>query len=222
MENSWLTELTLSTGQGRMRLPGGGQSLLAYDVQGFRNMDTPQHLLVGYDGSALSELALHRAFRMIEHAPFALVHVVAVVDEGAGDYVRLPSGELMTRWAALDSIRLMVAGVTEELRKRHPQARVIAHLRAGEIAESLVDFAYRFHIDQIVVGARGQSVWSETALGSVPEKLLGLTEIPVHIEAPVSSIPPSSRTQIIRWAYVSSIKRIEKSCSAPNKERALA
>lgn len=166
-------------------------------------MDVPQHVLVGYDGSPLSELALHRAFRMVEHSAFALIHVVAVVDDGVSDYVRLPTGQLMSRWAALDSVRLMVAGVTQELREQFPQVRLIAHVRTGEPAQALVDFAYRYHIDQIILGARGQNSSSQSSLGSIASKILSLTEIATHIEGPIYSLPPLSTAHPLRWAYIS-------------------
>ncbi len=191
-------------------------------MHGCWDMDAPQHVLVGYDGSTWSELAIHRAFCMVEHSAFALIHIVAVVGAGPGDDVRLPSGELMSRWAALDSIRLMVATTTETSRTRFPQARVIAHLRTGDIAQSLVDFAYRFHVDQIVVGVRGQGTRQGNGVGSVATRILGLTEIPIHIEAPVSSMPPSSRSQTLRWAYVSDTRRGPATYLTHGKERALA
>jgi nucleotide-binding universal stress UspA family protein len=186
------------------------------------HMNAPHHVLVGYDGSPLSELALHRAFRLVEHASFALIHVVSVVEEAPGDRLRLASGEVMSRWAALDSVRLMVAGVTKDLRSRYPQARVIAHLRTGSVAQSLVDFAYRFHIDQIIVGARGQGEHCVTCLGSVASSILGLTEIPIHIESPLLSVPAMVRSQALRWAYISDGKPETPMYLTHAKERARA
>jgi nucleotide-binding universal stress UspA family protein len=185
-------------------------------------MDAPQHVLVGYDGSPLSELAVCRAFRIVEHSPFALIHVVAVVEEEPGDRVRLPSGELMSRWAALDSIRFMVASLTEPLKQRYPQARVIVHLRSGEVAQALVDCAYRFHVDQIVLGVRGQGSPHDTRLGTVPTAVLSLTEIPTHIESPMSCVPPLARNQTLRWAYVTESPVRVSTYSTHQKERALA
>lgn len=187
-------------------------------------MDTPQHVLVGYDGSPLSELALHRAFRMVEHSTFALIHVVCVVDEGPGDAVRIPAGHLMTRWAALESVRLIVKGETEALRVRYPQARMIVHLRTGDVASALVDFAYRFHIDQIVVGAHGRSTHGSSTVGSVSNKLLTLTDIPTHIESPLGSVPPPAPGNPLRWAYIASDRRPNDAAGYPmrNKERARA
>ena len=140
---------------------------------------------------------------MVQHSNFALIHAVAVIEDGVGDYVRLPTGQLMSRWAALDSIRLMVAGVTQELRQQFPNARVIAHLRTGDPAQALVDFAYRFHIDQIIVGARGQGASHENSLGRVSSRILTLTEIPTHIEGPMYSVPPVSPHNVLRWAHIS-------------------
>ncbi len=148
-------------------------------------------------------MALNRAFRMVAHARFALIHVVCVISEGPGAAVRLPTGEVMSRWAALDSIRLMVFAVSEPWRASFPHARVIVHLRAGDVAHALVDFAYRFHIDQIVLGARGHGARSTERVGSVCSGVLSLTDITTHLEAPLTSAPPNGTAQTLAWAHVS-------------------
>lgn len=160
-------------------------------------------MLVGYDGSPLSEMALNRAFRMVEHARFALIHVVCVVQDGPGATVRLPTGMAMSRWAALDSIRLMVFAVSEPWRAASPQARVIVHLRTGDVSHALVDFAYRFHIDQIVLGTHGHGVTPSAQVGSVCSGVLSLTDIPTHLEAPLTSVPPFTAAQTLSWANLS-------------------
>lgn len=176
---------------------------LAQSLLGPLIMDAPQHVLVGYDGSPLSEMALNRAFRMVADARFALIHVVCVISEGPGASVRLPTGEVMSRWAALDGIRLMVFAVSEPWRAKFPHARVVVHLRAGDVAHALVDFAYRFHIDQIVLGARGHREKSTEQVGSVCSSVLALTDIPTHLEAPLANIPPYAATHALAWAHVS-------------------
>lgn len=140
---------------------------------------------------------------MVTHTRFALIHVVCVVAEGPGATVRLPTGELMSRWAALDSVRLMVFAVSEAWRAEAPHVRVIVHLRTGDISQALVDFAYRFHIDQVVLGARGHGAQSTERVGSVCSGVLALTDIPTHLEAPLTSVPPYGTTQTLSWANVS-------------------
>jgi nucleotide-binding universal stress UspA family protein len=163
-------------------------------------MDAPQHLVVGYDGSPLSELALHRALRMTEHAPFGMIHVVSVVQED-GQSVILPTGERLSRWAALDTLRHILDRTTKSWNLRRPQIRVIAHLRAGEPAQTLVDLAYRYHADQILIGV-GANRTPSAPIGAVAARVLELSEIPVHLESPGSSSPPSARFNALRWAYV--------------------
>lgn len=162
-------------------------------------MQSPQHLVVAYNGSRLSELALHRALRLTEHTAFGMVHVVCVVEE-EGDTLTLPTGEKLSRWAALDTLRLILDRTTRSWGLRTPQVRVVAHLRTGDPAQAIVDLAYRYHADQIIVG-QGSST-SSGALGPVSSRILELSEIPVHLESPLASSPPSSRFNAMRWAYV--------------------
>lgn len=164
-------------------------------------MDSPQTLVVGYDGSSLSELALHRAMRMTEHARFGMIHVLTVVEED-GDCLILPTGERLSRWAALDTLRHILDRTTKRWELRRPQVRVIAHLRSGEPGQVLVDLAYRYHADQIVIGV-GSSRSPSAPIGSVAARILELSEIPVHLENPLcSNSPPSRRFNPVQWAYV--------------------
>ena len=163
-------------------------------------MDSPQNLVVGYDGSSLSELALHRALRMTERSRFAMIHVVTVVEED-GDTLILPTGERLSRWAALDTLRHILHRTTKGWELRRPQVRVVAHLRIGEPGQVIVDLAYRYHADQIVIGVRTGGNPS-APIGDVASRILELSEIPVHLENPLSSRPPSRRVSPLRWAYV--------------------
>lgn len=164
------------------------------------NMQAPQHLVVAYNGSRLSELALHRALKLTEHTAFGMIHVVCVVKE-EGDTLILPTGEKLSRWAALDTLRLILDRTTRSWGLRTPQVRVVAHLRTGDPAQAIVDLAYRYHADQIVVG-QGSSAPTNTPIGPVSARILELSEIPVHLESPLASSPPSSRFNAMRWAYV--------------------
>lgn len=163
-------------------------------------MDAPQHIVVGYDGSPLSELALHRALRLTENAPFAMIHVVCVVKD-EDDNVRLPSGQLLSRWAALDSLRHTLHATTKNW-GRSSSVRVVAHLRSGEPGQAIIDLAYRYHADQLILGAASFGSSRQLRVGSTARKVMENCEIPVHVETPLMASGPSTKFSPMRWAYV--------------------
>lgn len=140
-----------------------------------------RYLVVGFDGSPLSELALYRALRLTEFTQFALVHVVTVLDED-GDLVVLPDGMRLPEWSATEMMRLTVLGLAGRSRRLGRFARVVPHTCFGRPAVALASFAKRYQADMVLVGARGADDTSES-LGSVPKELLEKLELPLHIES---------------------------------------
>jgi|GEM_PF-1198598 len=164
------------------------------------NMDAPQHVVVGYDGSTLSELALNRALRLTENAPFGMIHVVCVVEEH-GDQVRLPTGETLSRWAALEALRHSLHALTKSW-GRNPNVRLVAHLRSGETGQAIIDLAYRYHADQLVLGATSHDGDNQLRIGSTARMVMENCSIPVHIETALMASGPSKQFSPMRWAYV--------------------
>lgn len=165
-------------------------------------MTSPDHVTVAYDGSSYSELALHRALVVARDAPFGKVHVVCVTEHVAPHLVRLPSGVVMSSWSARESLRLIVSRAADECGGRELKRRVESHLRIGNPATVVVDLAYRFHSDQIIVGARGVDESYHEGVGSVARGILELSEIPVVIAMPGCWKPRRETFNAIRWAYV--------------------
>src|SRR5690606_21916542 len=98
-----------------------------------------RYLVVGFDGSPLSELALYRALRLTEFTQFALVHVVTVLDED-GDLVVLPDGMRLPEWSATEMMRLTVLGLAGRSRRLGRFARVVPHTCFGRPAVALASF----------------------------------------------------------------------------------
>lgn len=140
-----------------------------------------RYLVVGFDGSPLSELALFRALHITEFTQFSLVHVVTVVDE-EDDLVVLPDGARLLEWSATEMLRLTVLGLVGRSKRLRRFARVIPHTCSGRPAAALADFARRYRADMVLVGARGTADTSEP-LGSVPRELLGSLDVPLKIES---------------------------------------
>ena len=55
------------------------------------------------------------------------------------------------------------------------------HLSVGTPAEAIMQYAEEQHVDQIVIGARGQGSVSTLLLGSVVDKVLHLSKLPVLV-----------------------------------------
>lgn len=165
-------------------------------------MNGPQHISVAYDGSPHSELALHRALNVAKTTPFGRVHVVCVVEDVAPHLVRLPNGVVMTSWSARESLRLIVSRSAKECGAVSLKRRVESHLRSGDPARVIVDLAYRFHSDQIFVGARGNGGIGRDGVGRVAAEVLELSDIPVNISMPLKANPARQEFNAVRWAYV--------------------
>jgi nucleotide-binding universal stress UspA family protein len=162
-------------------------------------MASIQHICVAYDGSLLSEQALHSAVRRTAGSHVAQIHVVCVA-ERLGQLVRLPSGELLPHWAALGSLRLIVKRTARLGAEGAKLPHIFVHLRIGEPGPVIVDLAYRFHTELILMGA-GRSPESHR-VGSVATRVLELSEIPVELETPLGKSAAAPPFNALRFAYV--------------------
>lgn len=147
----------------------------------FSEMDPLRYLVVGFDGSPFSELALFRALQMTEFTQFALVHVVTVL-EAEDNFASLPNGIRLSSWAAAEAMRLTVTQLTETSNRLGRFARVIPHVRTGATGPALVDFARRYQADMVLVGARGMGD-SPAPLGSIARYLLEELSLPLRVES---------------------------------------
>lgn len=160
----------------------------------------PAQIVVGYDASPLSELALYRALRSAQKSVFCMVNILMVAEKTAAG-VRLPSGENVPSWVARETLRHDLQEKASRWGIEDPRIRILANLRWGEPAQEIVEFSYRMHAEQIMVGARS-STSSSLRIGSTAQQILGLTDIPVHVEAashgPFEATSPNA---IEKWGY---------------------
>lgn len=145
------------------------------------SMDPLRYLVVGFDGSPYSELALFRALRITEFTQFALVHVVTAVDVDE-DVATLPNGLRLSCFAASEALRLMATRLADTSNRQGRFARVVSHVRSGKPGPVLAEFARRYQADMVLVGARGIGE-SSSPLGSVTRSLLESLPTPLRIEA---------------------------------------
>lgn len=162
-------------------------------------MSSVQHICVAYDGSPLSELALASAVRRTAGSLVAQVHVVCVA-ERVGHFVRLPSGELLPHWSARSSLDLIVKRTARAGFNGTKLPHIFVHLRIGDPGQVIVDLAYRFHTELILLGT-GRSP-EMPRLGRVAARVLELSEIPVEFQTPLGKTSGERPFNALRFAYV--------------------
>lgn len=159
-------------------------------------MSSADHLTVAYDGSLQSELSLRRALVMTAGSRVAQVHVVCVV-EVKGHSLRLPTGAILPALLARQWLEHIIVRSSLDV----PGARdtlVLAHLRSGDPAHAVVDLAYRYHTERILMGAGGRN----DRIGSVAQSVLDLSEIPVELQTALGRASAEKHFNPMRFAYV--------------------
>lgn len=143
------------------------------------------NILVPTDGSKTSEVAVDNALDIAEKYG-ATVHALYVVDVDATSYGlgteqvdRIRQGhldEMPEVKADADEATQYVAAAAEEAGLDFEE-----HVRVGEPARAIRKFVEENDIDLVVMGSHGRSGLSRVILGSVAEKVLRRTHLPVLI-----------------------------------------
>jgi nucleotide-binding universal stress UspA family protein len=134
-------------------------------------------LVVGYDGSACAGAALHAAALLAKETGDRLVVGFGYDPGGPGEEYR----------AMRDAVRAVGERVTAEAveKARADGVEVEVELVESRPAEALVELAHRHDARAIVVGTYGEHPIKGAILGTVPQKLLYLSDRPVLV-VPVS------------------------------------
>jgi nucleotide-binding universal stress UspA family protein len=142
---------------------------------------TPQTspvFLVPVDGSAYSNRALDYVIRrVLDSGSSAKVHIVNVQMPLVGVNVKLfvSAESLQSLYReeghkiidpALETLR--AAGITGE-----------AHLRVGEASEAIIDVSRDIGATEIVMGSHGRGALAGALMGSVAQKVVHQSEVPV-------------------------------------------
>ncbi|WP_302082756.1 universal stress protein [Salinibaculum rarum] len=143
------------------------------------------NILVPTDGSVTSEVAVDNAVDIAEKYG-ATIHALYVVDVDATSYGlgteqvdRIRQGHLDEMPEVKDDAEEAthyVANAAEEAGVEFEE-----HIRVGEPARAIRKFVEDEHIDLVVMGSHGRSGLSRVILGSVAEKVLRRTHLPVLI-----------------------------------------
>jgi nucleotide-binding universal stress UspA family protein len=138
-----------------------------------------EHILVPFDGSPLSERALDRA---VTGHPDDTITVLHVIDPVLAVYQAEARG--------ITEARAWVAETTEVARETADAAAALAADRGvavdtavatGRPAAVILDYAEAHDVDHIVMGSHGRSGASRLLLGSVAERVVRESPVPVTI-----------------------------------------
>ena len=151
-----------------------------------------RRIMVPLDGSKLAECVLPHTETLakLSKASVELVHVIEPL-------------ELPTRGGialSIDDLKQIVAHTKKdaesylrEIVERLKLAGIKAHskLLTGKAADSLIDYIHKSNFDLVIMATHGRSGISRWVWGSVAEKILHSSSIPVLIVRPPECIPGS-------------------------------
>jgi nucleotide-binding universal stress UspA family protein len=126
-------------------------------------------IVVGFDGSPLSQLAVREAAALAAERPDTDIHVLAVVDEIREGYA------VTLAEAAGAALRGFGAG---------EGPRVFPHALTGEPAREIVRMADAVEADLIIVGTHGRRGLKRLLVGSVAEHVMRRARCPVLVMRP--------------------------------------
>lgn len=158
--------------------------LIARGNEAEDNRDGDRPVVVGVDGSPLSELAVKQAFREAQQRGTGLIAVHAwsgPVSTGPGDMLPLVYDVEALRQEEEVLLAQAIAGWVE----RCPDVPVTRRLVRGPAARALI--AESATAQLVVVGARGRGGFAGLLLGSVSQTVLHHAQCPVMIVRPTES-----------------------------------
>jgi nucleotide-binding universal stress UspA family protein len=143
------------------------------------------NILVPTDGSETSRVAVDNAVDIAEKYG-ATIHALYVVDVDATSYGLGTEQVDRIRQGHLDEMPEIkndadeATGYVADVADEHG-VEVKEHLRVGEPARAIRKFVDENDIDMVVMGSHGRSGLSRVILGSVAEKVLRRTHLPVLV-----------------------------------------
>jgi len=138
-----------------------------------------KRVLIPVDGSecALRGVALVISKRALYLSPDDLeIHLINVQAPFSNDISRFVSHEQTTAFHRQESEQAL-QGARQVLDAAGIKYR--CHIKVGNIAETITALATSLQCDQIVMGTHGRGAFKEFVMGSIPLKVLTLSEIPV-------------------------------------------
>lgn len=135
-----------------------------------------KHILVATDFSDCSQHALDLGLDLAQQfdAQLTLVHTWEIPSLGYGAAMYIP-GDVFT--PIEQAAQAQLDTVTKAVQEKFPRAKSV--LRAGVAWGEIIAAAESCHADLIVVGTHGRRGVSRALLGSVAERVVRLSPVPV-------------------------------------------
>lgn len=135
-------------------------------------------VLVPLDGSPQSWEALEAAIDLHPTARITLLTVINPIEAGSSHRTVVPGSA--DGW--FDAEQAAAKERFQEAEKKIPSDRALeTAVRVGRPSRVIVEFAEETGIDAIVIGSHGRSGISRILLGSVAEKVLRRSPVPVTV-----------------------------------------
>lgn len=156
------------------------------------------HVMVPLDGSPLAECVLPHVDRILTAAgaqKVTLVRVEEPFEFARGVHTMVESGRKPIEESAMAKARDYLKDVAGRLSR--PGADIRVDVLMGNVAVELTRFAEKKNVDLIIMSTHGRSGVTRWALGSVADKLLSTSSVPILLVRPAACfvpLPPPQQT----------------------------
>jgi nucleotide-binding universal stress UspA family protein len=142
------------------------------------------HLLVATDGSKLSEKAVTHAIDLAQRLDARLTFFHVAPEYPSPLYTEGVMMEMMSRKSYVTSVASNSAAILERVAKKAAAAGVACdthHALSRSPSDAIVAAARKYKCDAIVMGSRGHGGLKAFLIGSVTQKVLAQTKLPVIV-----------------------------------------
>ena len=149
-----------------------------------------QKIMVPLDGSELAECVLAHAEAIAKgcQTPIELVRVVEPIELPTRGGLALTSDDLrQIELQAKHEAEVYLEEVTNRL--SHTGLNIKSKVITGKPADSLIDYARSSHADLIIMATHGRSGISRWIWGSVAQRIISSSSIPVLLVRPPGCVP---------------------------------
>lgn len=146
-------------------------------------------IVVGYDYSPISDLALKRAFAMAaleENTEIHVVHVVMLGSHAGSGVAGVPISPTISIDDSLGNLKKRVAAILQHFNESstHPFDRVRSHIRVDAPAAEIAQLATDLEAKMVIVGTHGRRGLKRFFLGSVAERVVRMAHCAVLVVRP--------------------------------------
>ena len=157
-------------------------------------------VVVAFDFSPSSELALARAVEVVARAPQHVMHVAAILSEHAGALFGTLSGVSYHDAEKLQQLVSEKVAAAFEGRPSAAEVEFYVHARIGKPHEEILDLAREVSADLLFIGSHGKSGIERMLLGSVSERVVREAQCPVMVVRD-KTYPAVERERVVRYDH---------------------